>query len=256
MEILHSNILGQGRPLVILHGFLGMSDNWKSLGNQYAAQGFGVHLVDQRNHGKSFHSPDFSYDLMAGDLVGYMAHHRLERAAIIGHSMGGKTAMRLATKRPDLVDRLLVADIGPKAYPPQNQDIVDALGTLDFERIGSRSEADRILSESLHSPTLRQFVLKNLHWREKGRLALRLNLEVLQGKVEEVGEALPVGERYQGPTLFLRGERSDYIEQGDLPGILAHFPNARIETLAQAGHWLHAENPKGFLEKSLAFLNL
>lgn len=255
MEILHSNILGQGRPLIILHGFLGMSDNWKSLGNQYAEQGFGVHLIDQRNHGKSFHSTEFGYVPMADDLVAYMAHHGLERARVLGHSMGGKTAMYLATQWPEKVERLLVADIGPKAYPPQNQDIVDALGTLDLDRIPSRSEADRVLSESLHSLAIRQFVLKNLYWKEKGKLALRLNLEVLREAVGAVGEALPAGAQYHGPTLFLRGERSDYIEPGDLPGILAHFPSATVETLSGAGHWLHAENPKGFLEASLAFLN-
>ena len=255
MEILHSNILGEGPPLIILHGFLGMSDNWKSLGNQYAEQGFGVHLIDQRNHGKSFHSEDFSYALMADDLEAYMAHHRLDSARVIGHSMGGKTAMFLATQRPERVERLLVADIGPKAYPPQNQDIVDALGTLDLEHISSRSEADQVLSERLHSVTIRQFVLKNLYWREKGKLALRLNYGVLKDHVGAVGDALPSGARYPGPTLFLRGERSDYLTMGDSPGILEHFPNARIETLADAGHWLHAENPKGFLEMSLAFLN-
>lgn len=255
MEILHSNILGQGRPLIVLHGFLGMSDNWKTLGNQYAEHGFQVHLVDQRNHGKSFHSPVFDYGSMAGDLAAYMEHNALDSALLLGHSMGGKTAMRLATESPGLVERLLVADIGPKAYPPQNQQIVDALGTLDLGTITSRSEADRLLSQSLSDPGVRQFVLKNLYWAEKGKLALRLNHGVLKDRVVEVGEALAADARYLGPTLFLRGERSDYIVPGDLPEILRHFPQARLETIPQAGHWVHAENPTAFFEMSLAFLN-
>lgn len=254
MEPLHSNILGQGRPLVILHGFLGMSDNWKGLGKQYAEQGLQVHLIDQRNHGKSFHSPDFDYPLMAGDLVEYMAHHGLESALVMGHSMGGKTAMHLATSHPHLVDRLLVADIGPKAYPPEHQLILDALGTLDFDQIKSRGEADEVLAKRLKSLSIRQFLSKSLYWVEKGKLGLRFNYPVLKDKLAEVGEALPASARYQGPTLFLRGKRSDYVLDGDLPLILEHFPQAHLEDIENAGHWLHAENPKQFFEKSLGFL--
>ena len=255
MEPLHSKILGQGQPLIVLHGFLGMSDNWNGLGKLYAEQGLQVHLVDQRNHGKSFHSPAFDYPIMARDLVDYMSHHGLDSARVLGHSMGGKTAMHLAASHPHMVDRLLVADIGPKAYPPEHQAILDALGTLDFDRIKSRGEADEALAKRLKSLSIRQFLSKSLYWVEKGKLGLRFNYPVLKDKIEEVGEALPASARYQGPTLFLRGERSDYVLDSDLPLILEHFPQARLEDIEGAGHWLHAENPKQFFEKSLEFLN-
>ena len=141
-EILHSKIIGIGKPLLILHGFLGMSDNWKTLGTQYAENGFQAHLIDQRNHGKSFHSEDFNYDLLSNDLKRYMTYHDLDKACIIGHSMGGKTAMQFACDHPEMTEKLIVADISPKYYPPHHQDIINGLQVLDFEKIRSRGEAD------------------------------------------------------------------------------------------------------------------
>lgn len=255
MDVLHSKILGQGQPLVILHGFLGMSDNWKTLGNQYAAQGFEVHLVDQRNHGKSFHSEDFDYDTMSNDLVHYLNYKELEQAVVIGHSMGGKTAMQLATTHPTRIAKLLVADISPKFYPPHHQPIIDALGHLDFEQISSRKEADEVLSAHLSEFGIRQFLLKNLYWVEPGKLGLRFNYAVLRNKMDEIGENIGATALYEGPTLFLRGDRSEYILPNDFPEIKRHFPNSDVETIDNAGHWLHAENPKQFFEKSLLFLN-
>ncbi len=255
MEILHSNILGKGKPLLILHGFLGMSDNWKTLGGQYAENGFQVHLLDQRNHGKSFHSPDFDYHLLANDVKDYMAHHNLTSAYVMGHSMGGKTAMQLATTHPELVSKLIVADIAPKFYPPHHQEIIDGLATLDFEQISSRTEADEVLSKSIRNIGIRQFLLKNLYWVEQGKLGFRFNFEVLRNKMEEIGDNIDPTALYEGPTLFLRGDRSEYVQPNDLPEIKKHFPNAHIETIENAGHWLHAENPEQYFEKSFSFLN-
>lgn len=255
MTLLHSKILGSGQPLLILHGFLGMSDNWKTLGNQYAASGYEVHLIDQRNHGKSFHSEDFDYDFMATDVKNYIAHHHLTKSIVIGHSMGGKTAMRLACDAPELVAKLLVADIAPKFYPPHHQDIVNALNSLSLHEITSRSEADAALAKQISNYGIRQFLLKNLYWIEKGILGFRFNLEVLRTKMDEIGATLTPTDQYSGPCLFLRGDRSEYIVPSDTPEIKRHFPQAIIETIDNAGHWLHAENPKQFFEKSHAFLN-
>lgn len=254
-EILHSTILGKGSPLFILHGFLGMSDNWKTLGNKYAENGFQVHLIDQRNHGRSFHSPEFDYELLAMDLKSYMEHHDVKSANVLGHSMGGKTAMQFAVNYPESVLKLLVADIAPKYYPPHHQEIINALKTLNFEILKSRSEADRKLAESLSDPGIRQFLLKNLYWIEKGQLGFRCNLEVLQHKMEEIGENISGRDTYHGPTVFLKGSRSEYIHEHDTATITKHFPSAYVETIANAGHWLHAENPKDFFDKSLEFLN-
>ncbi|MEM9000277.1 MAG: alpha/beta fold hydrolase [Bacteroidota bacterium] len=254
-KVLHSKILGEGNPLFVLHGFLGMSDNWKTLGAQYASHGFEVHLIDQRNHGKSFHSQRFDYGVLAEDIKDYMNFHHIEKTTIIGHSMGGKTAMQLAVAHSDLITKLIVADIAPKYYPPHHQEIIDALQKLDFDQIKNRKQADTVLSQHLSSAAIRQFLLKNLFWVEKERLGLRFNLQVLRYKMEEIGENIDGSSVYLGPTLFLRGDRSEYVQNYDTPIINRYFPNATMTTIENAGHWLHAENPKQFLEKSLDFLN-
>ncbi|MEL6919254.1 MAG: alpha/beta fold hydrolase [Bacteroidota bacterium] len=255
MQPLYANIIGAGKPLLILHGFLGMSDNWKTLGTQYANEGFEVHLIDQRNHGKSFHSEAFNYDILAEDIRQHILHHRLPKAILLGHSMGGKTVMTLACKHPELVEKLIVADIAPKFYPPHHQDIINALNAIPIDRISSRGKADEELAKSIDTIGTRQFLLKNLYWIEKGKLGFRFNLKVLSNSMEEIGDAIPVSALYNGPTLFLRGDRSEYIAPQDTPDIKRHFPKAAIETVENAGHWLHAENPKQFFQKTITFLN-
>lgn len=255
-KILHSKIEGEGQPLLILHGFLGMLDNWKTLGGQYAESGYEVHLIDQRNHGQSFWYNDFNYDLLSDDLRRYIEHHKIPSAILLGHSMGGKTAMHFACEHPELTEKLLVADIGPKHYPPHHQHIIDALNALTPKAFTSRSKADAELKKHISDLGTRQFLLKSLYWIEKGKLAFRFNLDILSEKMEEIGENITASDTYEGPTLFLRGDRSEYITEGDLPEFRKHFPQAIMETIDNAGHWLHAENPEQFYEKSMAFLKL
>jgi esterase len=252
--ILHSQIIGKGTPFIILHGFLGSGDNWKTLGNQFAEDGYEVHLVDQRNHGRSFHSEVFSYEVMAKDLLKYLEYHALSECVLLGHSMGGKTAMQFATEHPGKVSKLLVADIGPKAYPQHHQDILKALSLLDFSEIKSRGEADTVLSHYISDLGTRQFLLKNLYWKSKGVLGLRINLPVLSEKISEVGHALEASSTFNKPTLFLKGEKSGYIEEMDELLILKHFPTAKIVSIPKAGHWLHAENPSEFYDNVIKFL--
>lgn len=253
--LLHSNIIGEGQPLVILHGFLGMSDNWKTLGLQFAEQNFQVHLIDQRNHGHSFHSEEFNYDVLVEDLKHYCDEHQLENILLLGHSMGGKTAMLFATKYPELVSKLLIADISPRFYPIHHDGILNGLSALNFDVIKSRGEADTILSRFISDFGTRQFLLKNLYWKEKGKLALRMNLEVLKDEVAEIGEALPWQATFEKEALFLRGDRSEYIGIDDENIIARHFPKAKIITISNAGHWLHAENPKDFFDAVMEFVN-
>lgn len=248
MEQLNSNIIGEGKPFVILHGFLGMSDNWKTLGGQFSELGFEVHLVDQRNHGRSFHSDEFSYELLAEDLKNYCEANNLEDIVLLGHSMGGKTAMLFSALYPELVSKLLVADISPRFYPVHHDAILNGLSQLDFSAIKSRGQADKVLSEYVSDFGTRQFLLKNLYWVEKGQLGLRINLEVLKSEVGEIGEPLPAHATFDKDTLFLRGDRSEYIGVDDENIIKRHFPNSEIVTIANSGHWLHAENPKDFFE--------
>lgn len=253
--VLHSNIVGEGKPFVILHGFLGMGDNWKTLGMQFSEQGFQVHMVDQRNHGHSFHHDDFSYEVLFEDLKHYCDVHNLKQIVLLGHSMGGKTAMLFATKYPEMVSKLIVADISPRFYPVHHDTILNGLSALNFDEIKSRGQADKVLAEYVSDLGTRQFLLKNLYWIEKGRLALRMNIEVLKEEVAEVGESLPSYATFEGDTLFLRGDRSEYIGVGDESIIKRHFPKADIVTIANAGHWLHAENPTDFFDAVMRFLN-
>lgn len=252
--MIYSKIEGQGKPLLILHGFLGMSDNWKTLSAQYATEGFQVHTLDLRNHGKSFHSDDFSYEIMVQDVVDYCHFHQLKSIDIIGHSMGGKIVMLLAINYPELVNKLIVADIGPKFYPQHHQTILKALNAVDFSKKPSRADVENIVSEYISDLGTRQFLLKNLYWQEPGQLAFRFNLEVFNKKIDEIGKALPFDRYFKKDTLFLRGEKSDYILDSDFETILHHFPKAEVATIPNAGHWLHAENPNAFFEKTISFL--
>lgn len=252
---LHSNIIGKGKPFVILHGFLGMSDNWKTLGKKFAEANFEVHLVDQRNHGRSPHSDTFNYEVLVEDLKNYCIEHDLKEITLLGHSMGGKTAMLFATTYPEYVSKLIVADISPRFYPVHHDAILKGLGALDFNVLSSRGEADEQMENYVPDFGTRQFLLKNLYWKEKGTLALRINLEVLTEQVEEVGEALPVHAKFEKDTLFLRGDRSEYIVPQDEALITSHFVNASIVTIPNAGHWLHAENPEAFYNAVIQFIN-
>ena len=254
--LLHSNILGEGKPFLILHGFLGMSDNWKTLGSKFSEHNFQVHLIDQRNHGRSFHSEQFNYEVLVEDLKQYCDYYQLSDFVLLGHSMGGKTAMLFATTYPQLVSKLIIADIAPRFYPIHHDQILEGLSSLNVDTLESRSEADDILSNYVSDFGTRQFLLKNLYWVEKGKLGLRVNLEVLKNNVEEVGEALPVSNSFSGNTLFLRGDKSEYIALNDEALIKMQFPNSTIATVANAGHWLHAENPIDFFNEVMQFLSL
>ncbi|MBY0485965.1 MAG: alpha/beta fold hydrolase [Flavobacteriaceae bacterium] len=252
--MLYSRIEGEGKPLLIIHGFLGMSDNWKSFGSLYAAEGFQTHMLDLRNHGKSFHSDDFSYDVMSQDVLEYCKANNLDKVAIIGHSMGGKVAMLFATTYPEMVEKLVVADIGPKYYAPHHQDIFAGLNAVDFSTKPSRTEVEETLFPFIPDFGTRQFLMKNLYWVEPGQLDFRFNLKVFNVNMEVIGTALPEENIFEKPTLFIRGGNSRYILDTDFESIKKHFPKAVFETIPNVGHWLHAENPKLFFEETARFL--
>jgi esterase len=252
--MLYSKIEGEGKPLLILHGYLGMSDNWKTLAGQIASEGFQLHILDLRNHGRSFHSDEFTYDAMVQDIVEYCNEHNLDKISILGHSMGGKVAMFFATAHPEKVEKLIVADIGPKYYRPHHQDIMAGLNAVDLTQKPDRSQVEEILKEYVSDFGTRQFLMKSLYWIEPGQLAFRFNLPVFNETIDNIGQALPDGARFEKPTLFLRGGNSNYIKDEDLETIKNHFPNAELKTIANAGHWLHAENPKDFYSESISYL--
>ena len=256
MVELYSAIQGEGSAFVFLHGFLGMGDNWKTLGNKFAEDGFEVHLMDMRNHGRSPHTDEMNYEAMAGDVLGYCKSKGLEDIILLGHSMGGKVAMHVANANPDLIEKLIIVDISPKYYPPHHQKILEGLSALQEKSFTSRGDAEDFLSEFIEDEGTRLFLLKNLYRKEKNVLSLRLNMEALKNNIEEVGAPLPAGYRFDKPTLFIKGSRSNYITAEDEPLIELHFPFAKILEIQNAGHWVHAENMPDFYKGVQDFIKI
>lgn len=243
--------MGKGPAMVILHGLFGASDNWQTLGRRFADD-FEVYLVDQRNHGHSPHSEIFSYEVMAQDLKALFVDEKIAEAIVIGHSMGGKTAMRFAQLFPERVKRLVVADMGIKAYRPHHQDILDAFSALDLKNLESRKDAESEMEKRIPDFGVRQFILKNLYRKSKTEFAWRVNYPVLEAKMDEILKELP-HTAVSVPTLFISGSKSNYIRTEDHADIREVFPRAEFAELP-AGHWLHAEDPDGFYENVMRFV--
>ncbi len=251
---LHTQIYGEGKQLVILHGFLGMGDNWKSLSKQYAKSGFEVHLPDMRNHGKSPHSDEFSYQIMADDIYEYFQEHQINDAVLIGHSMGGKIAMHFAAQYPEFLTHLIIVDISPKYYEPHHDDILNSLKELKDNKLKSRKDAESILKKKIDNQGVRLFLLKNLKRTEDNHLSLKPNIDIFINNKSIIGEALPNNYVFKKQTLFIRGEHSDYVLDKDKKLIDKHFLNNRIIDIPNAGHWVHAENQSEFFEKTVDFM--
>ena len=252
-KILHSKILGEGKPLIILHGLFGMLDNWQALAKEFACF-FETHIVDLRNHGRSFHANQHNYEVMSEDLLSYLNTYNLDEVCLIGHSMGGKAAMNFACMYPDRVEKLVVVDISPKYYPPHHQEILSGLKAVDRSNLTSRKDADQILSQYFSESAMRQFLLKNLYWRSSTELTFKFNLEVLSDQIENVGKALYTNALFDRPTLFIAGQSSNYIKETDVELIESHFPDFKIVEIPKSSHWVHAENPDQFFDKVSRFL--
>lgn len=246
---------GTGEHIVILHGFLGSSDNWATLGKKLAER-YSVWLVDQRNHGQSPHSEEFNYQTMVTDLREFFQDNGIDKANIIGHSMGGKTAMLFAETHPELVQRLVVVDIAPRYYPVHHRTILAGLRAVQLATNQNRNEAEHQMMPFLPEFSTRQFLLKSLYRPAQGGFAWRFNLDVLEREIEQVGQDVHGKFQFDGPTLFIRGGKSDYIGENDTSLIFSRFPSPQIETIADAGHWIHADQPDAFLEHVSRFLGM
>ncbi|MBL4710829.1 MAG: alpha/beta fold hydrolase [Flavobacteriales bacterium] len=245
--------LGAGEPLIILHGLFGSLDNWMTLAKQWS-KSFEVYLVDQRNHGQSPHSIEFSFELMAADLMELIQAEKINNPIILGHSMGGKTAMEFAIRHPELVKQLIVVDIAPVKYEVHHYTIIDALKNVPLNEIGSRKEAEVFLAEKISEFGIRQFLLKNLYWKGKDQLAWRFNLEVLSDRIIPISEHNVAQGLFEKETLFIKGANSNYILAEYENEIAMKFPNYELEIIDGAGHWVHAEKMKEFSEVVWAFL--
>lgn len=254
MKLFFRQIGDEGPAIIFIHGVFGSSDNYVTISKSIAAQGYRVFSVDQRNHGQSPRSDDFDYKSMAADLYEFITDHQLDKPTLVGHSMGGKTVMQYAIDYPNTVSKLVIVDIAPKFYPVHHGDILRGLNAIPLATLKNRNEADAILSQYEPSPTVRQFLLKNLYRNAEGQFDWRINLPVIEREIHGVGEELTHGQPILEPTLFIRGSESGYIADADTPGIKRLFPNVQIETIEGAGHWVQAEKPAEFVDVLLRFV--
>ena len=243
---LHFKKFGSGTPLIILHGVFGSSDNWKTLANHLMIT-FEVYLVDQRNHGLSPHSDDLNYQVMTDDLKELLHNEQIEKCCLLGHSMGGKTAMNFAVQYPEKIMKLIIVDIAPKRYPPHHQNILQGVHSLKINEINTRKEADDLLSTTINNSGIRQFILKNLSRNPEGLFYWKINWKAIEDNIQAIGAPLLSHDLFTGEVLFIRGAQSDYILNEDEPLLKKHFPNAVLMTIQKAGHWVHAEQPAQLL---------
>jgi pimeloyl-ACP methyl ester carboxylesterase len=250
---LHFRTLGDGPPLIILHGLLGSLHHWLPLARKFAER-FKVFAVDQRNHGLSPHSPEFGYDHMARDLHEFMNAQGLTSAHVLGHSMGGKTAMQFALLYPDQVEKLVVVDISPKAHVPRQTGTIQALRALDLGKFRHRGEMDTALAASVPDEELRQFLLTNVTRDKSGAFHWKANLSAIWENRRLLGAGLQAGQPCNKSALFIRGGKSDYVSDADLILIRQMFPQAVVQTIPEAGHWVHVDAPEEFLRLVMEFL--
>lgn len=268
MKLYHQR-LGKGFPLIILHGLYGSGDNWLTIAKNLAGI-CEIFLVDLRNHGRSPHSDQHNYQVLASDLLEMMDDLDISKAVVLGHSMGGKAAMWFAAQNPWRISRLIIADISPKSYPHNELDtshsdfharVMESMLSVDFTQVSGIGDIDRKLEERLPNKQLRQFLLKNVEKDPVSGYFWRLNLSALVENIDNLTSGLEAfvteGKTFnQFPVLFIRGENSGYIREPDLTMIRQLYPNARIVTIKNAGHWLHAEQPAevtAIIRKELLF---
>jgi len=250
---LFHRILGNGEPLFILHGLFGSSDNWVTLGKQFSSN-YQVVLVDMRNHGKSPKSDLWNYLAMAEDISRLAQKLGVDNINLLGHSMGGKVGMTIADTYPDLLKKLIVADIAPKFYPIRHRQIIDGLLSINIKQITNRKEADEQLARYVSGKEIRMFLLKNLDKDPAGGFRWKLNLDVIDNHLENVGEVTVPLSIIAIPTLFIRGINSNYITDEDIMEIRKYYSNSMVESIGNAGHWLHAEQSEAFMKTVLQFL--
>ena len=246
---------GEGEPVVILHGLFGSGTNWRTPARRLRAR-HRVLLVDLRNHGRSPHARDMSYAVLAGDVLALLDRCNLSRATLIGHSMGGKTAMRLALQAPQRVSCICVVDIAPVAYRHDHDSLVAAMRSVDLARVERRGDAEAQLYATVHDPSVRAFLLQNLI-SANGAYDWRIDLDAIEaGMGDLLGFHAPPGDpSYPGRCLFVRGEHSGYVRPEHRDTIRTFFPSAEIVTVAGAGHWLHAERPAEMLSLIEGFID-
>lgn len=254
MKLTHK-IYGSGHPVIIMHGLFGSGDNWRNIARMMEEQ-YQCIVVDMRNHGRSPHDPVMNFDVMADDIIELMQDLQLEKVSLLGHSMGGKVAMQFTLLHPDKVDKLIVVDIAPKYYPPHHDTVIEAIEAIDPGKLKERTEAEVAFSQFLgNDDSTIQFLMKNLSRLPEGGFEWKANMPVIIDAYYQLMEDVRPNTPFEGPVLFVRGEKSRYVQDTDVPHIKEFFPQSAMVTIPGAGHWVHADTPQLFVQAILAFLN-
>ncbi len=256
---------GEGFPLVILHGLLGSSDNWQTIAKNLSAvslptgnRQLSAFIIDQRNHGRSPHSPDFSYELLSGDLLHFLDQQNISKAHLLGHSMGGKAVMQFALQHPQRVEKLIVVDVAPVPYEDGHREVFKALFAVDLKHAASREEVQSVLREHLSGDeTTVQFLLKSLQRNDASEPGFRwkFNVESLYKNYSNISAGITSSKSFTGEALFIKGEKSNYINPENYFFIEKYFPNHQLTEIKGAGHWVHADKPKEFMEEVMNFIS-
>lgn len=259
--------MGHGSPLFILHGLFGLSDNWNTVGKVFA-NSFTVYLIDLRNHGNSPHSGEWTYPAMAGDIVELMNDEKYEKINLLGHSLGGKVAMQFASMHPERVEKLIVADMAPKDYSGKQFGFIEKLLSVNLAEMKSRKEVELELKKIVNDKATVGLLLKNIHWQPcsdafsvqpeekavKQTLTWKFNLKTIAKNQFTIGKTFSIKENIKIPVLFIRGEKSDYLLETDILQIKKYFPDSEMQTLSEAGHWVHADRPLEFAQTVMKFI--
>ncbi len=245
---------GAGEPLIILHGLLGSSDNWQTLAKKFSGT-YRVYTPDLRNHGQSPHHEKLNFDVLNEDLLHFVHQQNLKALNMIGHSLGGKAAMNLALKNPDLVRKLVIVDIGPKYYDVIHDQYINSLQKLDLDTFSRREEVDQALSADVANPAIRQFLLKNLKRDDHGNFAWRIDLGMIKRNLSYLGEPVVSDSPFTKPALFIAGGKSEYVKPKDIGDIQSLFPAVKVVFFENAGHWVHADEPGRFYDTVMEFLH-
>lgn len=253
MPTLNFKTFGSGDPIIIMHGLFGMLDNWQTIAKKLA-EDYLVYIVDLRDHGKSEHTQEFNYELLAQDIAEFLESEWIHEAYILGHSMGGKTALQLVKDYPSIIEKLIVVDIGIKAYKGGHENILKALKSVPISEVKSRKEVELHLSEYISEPGIRLFLMKNLMRNKEGGYRWKMNLNLLIKHYQEILRGITFDDIVETPTLFIRGGNSNYIIDEDIDTLKSYFEDIKIETIANAGHWVHAEKPNELLATVRSFL--
>lgn len=254
MDLFYKQYGSVGQPLFILHGIFGMLDNWHNIAKKLSEQ-YTVYTIDARNHGQSPHSDEMSYQLMAEDVIALADKLNINRFYLMGHSMGGKTAMWTAQQFPERIEKLILVDIAPKTYQPGHHQYFKAFEEIPWYALGSRKEVDEALQKYEENVGVRLFLAKNVERNEEGTFSVKSNIPALKNAYGEIIGELKFTNVYKGKTLFILGEKSHYLQESDKPYILQFFPQSEFATIPNAGHWVHADNPEAFVNVLLNFLN-